>query len=466
MTEFVVAFRTHVWNAQVAVMASRLAKAAGVARFVVLADETLAPLETAPFETIAHTDDFSAFGLPKFPHRTVLWYNADYPLYLLRRQFPAASHYAMVEYDVAANIDLLQLLRHAASHGIDLIAHNIKECPTEWDWTATALKHFARPLQAFFPLLVVSGRAIDHLLARRLEIYRNKAPQAHEDWPFCEAFIPSAIAELPGVRIAGLDAYADLAWYRTTFPLHVDQPEAWTAGTVSHPVLGGTAFARKWLKYREPEDIFDPESSLRRLLAVCAPEDFVEALLRRARAQVPAVDEDRLMALATELGWPPALLARNLALGRPATQSSVCEWSAKATPEEDARGANNGQITGEAGFHTAFEPEPWWEVDLGGETAVARVVVYNRMEFRERCTRMTVSGSADGVDWVLWGAKLDGKLFGGLDGRRYMFRFSQPYRARFVRVGMIGTDFLHFDEVEIFGPYVADGPGFGQERGD
>jgi hypothetical protein len=357
----------------------------------------------------------------------------------------------MVEYDVAVNIDLYALMGHAAASAIDLIAHNTKDCAPDWMWTETAQKHFTRPMQTFFPLLLVSARAVDHMLARRLEIYRNKAPKVHEDWPFCEAFIPSAIAELPVAHIEGLAGHADLAFYRTTLPLHVDQLEAQVAGSVSHPVMGGAAFAAKCLKDEKIADIFDPNSRLRRLLAFCAPEEFVEALLRRARAQQPPVDENRLMALAAELGWPLALLGRNLAYGRPATQSSVCEWSAKATPEEDARGANNAQITGEAGFHTAFEADPWWQVDLGAESMVERVVVYNRMDFRERCTRMTVAGSKDGVAWVLRGAKLDDGLFGGLDGRPYVFRFSPPFPARFVRVGMIGTGFLHFDEVEVFG---------------
>jgi len=276
MTEFVVAFRTHVWNRHVAVMAGRLAKAAGAARFVVLADETLAPLATGPFETIAHTDDFSAFGLPQFPRLTVLWYNADYPLYKLRQQFPAASHYALVEYDVAVNINLHDLLAHAAEQRTDLVVHNLQPSSPHWMWTETALKHFARPLQAFFPLLIISGRAIDHLLARRLAIYRNKTPQLHEDWPFCETFIPSAIAEMPDARIEGLASHADLALYRITPPLHVDEPEVTAAGTVCHPVLGGAAFAEKFLKKRNPEEIFDPDSVLRRRLAWCAPEDFVK----------------------------------------------------------------------------------------------------------------------------------------------------------------------------------------------
>jgi len=121
------------------------------------------------------------------------------------------------------------------------------------------------------------------------------------------------------------------------------------------------------------------------------------------------------------------------------------------TPEADAGGANKGQITGEAGFHTEFEPDPWWQVDLGGEEAVERVVVYNRMEFRERCIKMSVFGSADGVDWTLCGTKLDGDLFGYVDGWLYVFRVSSPFSARFVRLGMIREGFLHLDEVEVYG---------------
>jgi len=61
----------------------------------------------------------------------------------------------------------------------------------------------------------------------------------HKDWPFCEAFIPSAIAELPAAQFEELANHAGLASYRNTFPFHVDQPEALAAGTVSHPVRGG-----------------------------------------------------------------------------------------------------------------------------------------------------------------------------------------------------------------------------------
>jgi hypothetical protein len=447
---FVTAFRTHLWTPHIATMARRL-QAAAAGDFVVLADETDAVLDTSPFPKLAHSNDFSAFGLPLFPHRNTLWYNADYPLYLLRRQFPAASHIAMVEYDVAVNIGLAALLGHAHANGIDLIAHRLQDADPGWMWRKTALQHFTRPLQAFFPLLIISARAIDHMLARRLEILARGKLVDHDDWPFCETFIPSAIAELPDARMEEIAAHADLANYRNSFALHVDQPESTRGGTISHPVLGGRAYAEKWLKFQPPEEIFAPDSVLSRKLSFCAPDEFVQTLARRLRLKNPPEVEANLAALARQHDWPAALIMPNLALGKPASQSSVCEWSAGATPAQDARGANNGAITGEHGFHTGFEANPWWQVDLAGTFVIESVVIYNRMEFRERCTRMAVYGAADGKDWVLRGAKLDEHRFGGVDGHPYIFRFDPPFAARFIRLDLIGVGFLHLDEIEVYG---------------
>jgi len=447
----VVALRTHLWDRHVAEMARRIANAAQGVHFVVLADETMGALDTAPFEKLAHTDDFQRLGLPQYPRGKVLWYNADYPLYLLRENFPAATHYAMVEYDVGVNIDLAALMRHAQATGIDLIAHNIRDPEPHWSWARTAAAHFARPLQSYFPLLIISARGIDHLYQRRLEIRRNGEPALEKDWPFCETFIPTAIAEFADAKIEAVSSYAGTADYPVEGALHLDEAASLRPGTISHPVLGGQAFAEKWLKSEAPDDIFDPGSNLRRRLAFCAPEDFVVPLLRRLRAQATPPAEVLITALAAELGWPAAHLAPNRALNRPATQSSVSQWSNEPTPEADARGANNGRITGRAGFHTAFEDSPWWQVDLGAGFAVERVVVYNRMDLRERCTRLSISGSVDGDAWTLRGAKLDGALFGGLDGKPYVFHFSPHFTARFIRLTLIGEDFLHLDEIEIYG---------------
>ena len=60
---------------------------------------------------------------------------------------------------------------------------------------------------------------------------------------------------------------------------------------------------------------------------------------------------------------------------------------AKITPQQDARGGCDGVKTGQWGFHTANEPQPWWQVDLGQPTAIERVVLYNRCDGTGRAQR-------------------------------------------------------------------------------
>ncbi len=121
-------------------------------------------------------------------------------------------------------------------------------------------------------------------------------------------------------------------------------------------------------------------------------------------------------------GSLPARGPRNLALGQPALVSSVWEGEAEQDPARNAAGGNNGKITGHYGFHTAYEHDPWWQVDLGAPREIGRVAVFNRMDLRERCTKLALYGSPDGQNWIMQAAKLDGSLFGGVDGQSLYLR--------------------------------------------
>ncbi len=154
----------------------------------------------------------------------------------------------------------------------------------------------------------------------------------------------------------------------------------------------------------------------------------------------------------------PALNAQpNIALNKPSLMSSV--WAPLAPIDHQlstaAEGGNNGIIHGHFGFHTDIEPEPWWQVDLEYHYAISRVVLFNRLDQRERCTKLCVLGSADGMAWRIIGAKLDDALFGGADGNPHVFEFTPPAEARFVRITLIGENYLHLDEVEVYGEIIA-----------
>ncbi|KAM6411120.1 uncharacterized protein J5M81_001118 isoform 1-T1 [Pluvialis apricaria] len=68
--------------------------------------------------------------------------------------------------------------------------------------------------------------------------------------------------------------------------------------------------------------------------------------------------------------------AQNVALGRPAAQSSVLDASSGAANAVD--GNRDGNWEHGSCAHTTEEPEPWWRVDLGRRHAVYAVVVKNR----------------------------------------------------------------------------------------
>ena len=148
-------------------------------------------------------------------------------------------------------------------------------------------------------------------------------------------------------------------------------------------------------------------------------------------------------------------MVENLALGRPATQSSVSEWSRARTPEADARGGNNGVIDGEAGFHTAVSALPWWQVDLQSVCLIQAVHLFNRRHCAARLRHFTILGSMDGAQWLELFRKSDDTVFGEDDLLPYVARLSPGDGARFVRIRLDGTEPLHFCECQVLGT-VAD----------
>ena len=131
---------------------------------------------------------------------------------------------------------------------------------------------------------------------------------------------------------------------------------------------------------------------------------------------------------------------------------------ATADTREDAAGAVDGVKNGKYAFHTGQEPNPWWQVDLGEPTPIARVVVYNRLDYApglHNADNLLILTSDDGKAWTL---RYDnkGKYFGGVSGAKPLdVAFGAgEVRARFVRLQVRSEApiFFHLDEVEAYGP--------------
>ena len=150
---------------------------------------------------------------------------------------------------------------------------------------------------------------------------------------------------------------------------------------------------------------------------------------------------------------PPAQLP-NVALGKPADQSSMSEWSHGKTTQEDAAGVVSGRITGDAQCHTALEPHPWWSVDLGAPHLIYEIRLFNRVNqpsMRERLGSFRIDlGGADG-SWVPIYRNEGDQLIGGADGDPLILKLSKPAMASRVRVMALGQTYLHLDQVQVHG---------------
>ena len=135
--------------------------------------------------------------------------------------------------------------------------------------------------------------------------------------------------------------------------------------------------------------------------------------------------------------------------------------AAEAQPADptaaDAAGAVDGVKNGRYAFHTDKEPNPWWQVDLGSAEAIARVVVYNRLDYPpglHNADNLLILTSDDGQAWTL---RYDnkGKHFGGVGSKVPPLDVRlEGVKARFVRL-RVKSDapiWFHLDEVEVYGP--------------
>src|SRR5207245_6632605 len=84
----------------------------------------------------------------------------------------------------------------------------------------------------------------------------------------------------------------------------------------------------------------------------------------------------------------------NIALNKPAQQSSTSPWS----KPNDSQGAVDGIKDGSFGFHTNSEKDPWWQVDLQSVSTLNEVRVFNRMDLADRAETIQILLSTDGKD--------------------------------------------------------------------
>ena len=121
----------------------------------------------------------------------------------------------------------------------------------------------------------------------------------------------------------------------------------------------------------------------------------------------------------------------------------------------DAAGAVDGVKNGRYAFHTGGDPNPWWQVDLGASSEIAKIVIYNRLDYApglHNADNLIILTSDDEQNWTVRHEN-KGKHFGGVGGGGpLVVNLPQGVKARFVRVQLPGNTpiLFHLDEVEVY----------------
>ncbi|MCF3948241.1 galactose-binding domain-containing protein [Acidiphilium iwatense] len=147
----------------------------------------------------------------------------------------------------------------------------------------------------------------------------------------------------------------------------------------------------------------------------------------------------------------------NVALRRPARQSSLSPWSIGRTIEEDAGRAVDGDRDKDMAFHTGEDDQPWWMVDLGQVCDIECIDIYNRRGVdvvRKRVCPFAIELSDDGEVWAEVARTKERFDFGCETGRSPPWQWvgNFGHAARFVRVRVLkNPEFLHLAAVEVYG---------------
>jgi hypothetical protein len=432
-------FRTHVWDRHVAYMARRSRDCGRSGAFLVAADESNGEIPVAEFAKFSHTTDFSHLGLPAIPSDCVLWWNADYPLFAIWRQYPNFDYYIMSEYDTFINCNLDHVIASCAERAVDLVVHELQPIHEGLHWTYPFVRELgADAWHALIPFTILSRGLIERLFQARRRLAERLRAGEIETWPYCEAFIPT-IAKLHKLNIASVAEFVDTRYLRFRPFLNLRDDRLYEQECVAHPVLGGSRFVAAFSRARGGEGHVWTDGCLCPELEREAPEDIVEAL----GAVPPRFDP-------TDAPRPALLPAENdLAFGKPASQSSLCAWSHGKTIAEDAARANSFPLPSDYAFHTDHEEEAWWAVDLLRHVHVRAVEILNRPGYESRFVQFRIETSLDGATWRPQLEKHDNRGISSSPSRPAVLTFDEPALARHVRIVNLKPGFLHLRRVRV-----------------
>ena len=490
-----IVFRTHFVDQRVLAFIESIRTAPDY-DVVIAADEINRAIETHGIPKLSMTvASFDKLGLHTELY-DMLWRCGDYSLYLARQTYPDATNYWLIEYDVAINRpDPINFFREFdTAHTHDFLSTHFREREPGWNWGNPMQGEYAVVWRSYFPLIRLSGRAIDFLLERRVlasNRVRKIAPQFRPEWPIDEAFVACEL-HYNGFECADFAALGD-CYDRTTFfndvlvhPDHLPPHDGkiyhmvrWDAHYLKavHPGVNGgqrptlrdlVELTGTGLPIQQimpvlrdqivfalgagvdtPERVLALDGPVMTLLADDPPAPVLQAVVMALARLRMRMSIDALARIATHRGWPAIEQFSNIALARPAWQSSISVWSRPHNYRLDAEGGNDGSRDVDYGFHTEGGPDNYWAVDLQQRVLLTEVRIYNRHAYAERLNGFRLLVSLDAEAWhLVYRSPLEVDLARTAEEPIRIPLFTP---ARLLRVESQQHDYFHFREFEVYG---------------
>jgi hypothetical protein len=147
----------------------------------------------------------------------------------------------------------------------------------------------------------------------------------------------------------------------------------------------------------------------------------------------------------------------HLAMGKPATQSSILPGNTTASAREAVDGNTDGGFFNGSVSHTNLDSNAWWQVDLGASRPIGSIVIWNRMD----CCSERLSDYWVFVSDAPYGATDTPNTLKNRPGTWSSHQTAVPLPSakimatgasgRYVRVQLSGANYLSLAEVQVFG---------------
>ena len=139
----------------------------------------------------------------------------------------------------------------------------------------------------------------------------------------------------------------------------------------------------------------------------------------------------------------------NLALGKPATQSSIYPHRIHAVAGYAVDGNTDGEFLNSSTTSTKDEQGAWWQVDLGGKKKINQIIIYNRTDCcANRLSNYQVSIS-DKADFSTHTYQQDFHV--APNPKKIIQLDASGKQGRYVRIQLLGKNYLSLAEVQVIG---------------